>query len=157
VRDLLEHLYVTLGINARIDMMACRRFGVIAGNPDVLTGVYDKVILFPIARGLTAADVLTEVVAQSTDTWGYRIRGNQVLIGPAFIPPTVPGGAEGQSIPISTNTLVEQLVGEPDPPAPVAPAPAAGRSRPAPGFPPAFDAGRSSPYHFPDAPRLVPR
>ena len=117
LRDLLDTLHTKYGINARLDTSEFKRLGfgtdpgmaavpqaadgfvfVVAAGPQPtqlvqeVQSLYDTQILLPITRGMTVGDVLTDAAAQLPGKCRYRVRGNQVLIGPAFIPPVVPGG-----------------------------------------------------------------
>lgn len=138
LKELFELLYQHSGLVVRLDVAAYKRLGLgsgmamgaiasqrdvfvsmkFAGDPEteVVLRLYEMQIHFPVTRGLSVADILTETVAQLPGKCSYRIRGNQVLIGPAFEPPTVPGSGQGAGdlAPlIDQKRILEQIVGEP--------------------------------------------
>jgi RNA polymerase sigma factor (sigma-70 family) len=127
---LLEQLHATFGINARLDTASFKRFTStgdgaedgtwvpITPEGQPLHALYDKKIHLRRTRGMTAADLLTEAVAQLPGRLGYRVKGNQVLIGPAYLPPVTPGAGPntepGNVTPrVSTGAITEQVAGEP--------------------------------------------
>lgn len=113
-RDLLEDLYERHGVIARIDAPAFKRLGQIGdgGPPDTST-YYDGQIKIPVTRGMTVADLLSEAVAQIPGKATYRIRGGQIIIVPAYIPPVAPGAVDVNAPIIPQEQLSEQLHGEP--------------------------------------------
>ncbi len=122
LRELLDLLYVRYGVVARIDMAAYQRAG---GPPDFRP--YEAKITLPVTRGMSVADMLTDALAQIETgggggvagfTFTYRVRGNQVLIVPAYQPPVLPGSgahSEPGSIQplVDSRRLLEQIVGPP--------------------------------------------
>ncbi|HVK16561.1 MAG TPA: RNA polymerase sigma factor [Fimbriiglobus sp.] len=123
MRELLEQLYKQFGLIARLDTGAYMR----AGPPDDFGPhqFYEAKVKLPVTRGMSVADLLTDVLAQlplPTDSgpvpFTYRVRDNQVLIVPAYKPPVVPGmGAHlepGSVTPfVDQKRLLEQIVGQP--------------------------------------------
>lgn len=142
LRELLDLLADRHGVSARLDTAAFKRLGS-AANPGPAAAAlprerflaaaqadgpvdeetaavlrhYDQAIQLPTARGLTVADVLGEAVAQLPGRCAYRVRGNQILIRPAYIPPVIPGGGanpnEAFAPMVPQHQLLEQIVGEP--------------------------------------------
>jgi hypothetical protein len=119
LRDLLDLLYTKYGIVARIDMAAYQRAG---GMLDFRP--YEARLHLPLTRGMSVADMLADALAQigtgggeagSGFTFTYRVRGNQVLIVPAYQPPVVPGSGnpEASLQLIGQKRLLEQIVGQP--------------------------------------------
>lgn len=138
LKELFELLYQHSGLVVRLDVAAYKRLGLgggaamgaiasrtdvfvsmkFAGDPETeeVLKLYEMQIHFPVTRGLSVADILTETVAQLPGKCSYRIRGNQILIGPAFEPPTVPGSGHGGgdiSPLVDQKRILEQIVGEP--------------------------------------------
>ncbi len=116
-RALLDMLHDKHGLIARIDTPSFKRTGGQEGGADV-NALYEQQIKIPVTRGMTVADLINEAVAQFPGKATYRIRGGQVVIVPAYIPPVVPGSnfdASGNPAPqmISSEHLSEQLNGEP--------------------------------------------
>ena len=138
LRDFFEWLYERHGLVARLDIAAFKRLGAdaavgAAGDPlgrgvfvalnpaaepvEVLQ-LYEMKVRFPAPRGLTVADALSEAVVQLPGRCAYRVRGNHILIGPAFVLPTVPGsGASrpGEEIEkfVDHRQLAEYIAGPP--------------------------------------------
>ncbi len=121
--EFLDLLYRQHGVVARFDMAAYVRAN---GPPDFRP--YEAKVNLPLTRGMSVADMLTEALSQIGSPGGpeagsplaftYRVRGNQVLIVPAYIPPVIPGsGANvdpGAIAPeVDHRRLLEQIVGEP--------------------------------------------
>jgi RNA polymerase sigma factor (sigma-70 family) len=120
VRELFELLYKQYGLIARLDMAATKR----AGPPDDFgpQQFYEAKVKLPVTRGMSVADLLTDVLAQlpiPTDSgevpFTYRVRGNQLLIVPAYKPPVIPGTGNPGFGPALVNQkqLLEQIVGQP--------------------------------------------
>ncbi len=139
VRELFKVLSKEHGLTVRLDLAAFKRFpnfgGEAGGAAQLSTGaetvfiahhaeavgeqtqmIYDVKIRLSIVAGMTLSDVLTDLCAQLPGKCTYRIRHNQVLIGPAFLPPVVPGannnGGEGTSQFLPPSVIAEQLLGE---------------------------------------------
>ena len=136
LQDLLAILAKEHGLTVRIDLAGLKRLGTFdaagmaraAGAGPVLVAlrfaqpinevqeIYDVKIRVSASAGQTLADLLTDVCAQLPGKCAYRIRHNQVLIGPAFQPPVIPGASSGAGDLYPTvpqNVLGEQLLGEP--------------------------------------------
>jgi RNA polymerase sigma factor (sigma-70 family) len=107
--ELIDLLHKQHGLNVRLDTAAFKRLG--SGDVEAdgvpVAQLYEQKIALPVTRGMTAAELLTEAVAQLPGKLAYRVRGNQVLIGPAYIPPYTPGSA-GAVEPALIQPLVEQ-------------------------------------------------
>ena len=85
--------------------------------------VYDKQIEIRVTRGLSIQDILDEIaaefnsnVAEGTSTKaGFRVKGNQIILGPVFIPPAAPsafgGGAEEPQKIIGQSEINKMLYG----------------------------------------------
>lgn len=84
--------------------------------------VYEKQINIRVTKGLSVQDILDEVAAEfnqpteGTPTKaGFRVKGNQVILGPVFIPPTAPsafgGGAEEPAKVIGQTEINNMLYG----------------------------------------------
>jgi RNA polymerase sigma factor (sigma-70 family) len=107
--ELIDLLHKQHGLNVRLDTAAFKRLG--SGDVEAdgvpVAQLYEQKIALPVTRGMSAAELLTEAVAQLPGKLAYRVRGNQVLIGPAYIPPYTPGSA-GAVDPALIQPLVEQ-------------------------------------------------
>jgi RNA polymerase sigma factor (sigma-70 family) len=84
--------------------------------------VYEKKFEIRITKGLSVQDILDEVAAEfnqgneGTPTKaGFRVKGNQVILGPVFIPPTAPSafgsGAEEPARVIGQTEINNMLYG----------------------------------------------
>lgn len=116
LKELLEVIHDRYGVVARLDMPAFVRWEWNSNDGTPPLQLYEQSVKFPITRGFTVGDVLAEAIAQLDGKLTYRIRGGQVLIGPAFIPPATPGsGAVGQLAEpqVPPQQLKEQILGEP--------------------------------------------
>jgi hypothetical protein len=133
LQDLLAILAKEHGLTVRIDLAGFKRFGTFDGGGmaradraavvfvalraaaiNTVEEIYD--VKIRVTAGQTLADLLTDVCAQLPGKCAYRIRHNQVLIGPAFQPPVIPGASSGAGeaqMSIPANVLAEQLLGEP--------------------------------------------
>lgn len=115
-RELLAMLYDKHGLMARIDNSSFRRT-IDKENVADANALYEQQIKIPVTRGMTVGDLLNEALAQLPEKSAYRIRGGQVAIVPAYIPPVPPGvntDAALQHGPfIPSIQLSEQLHGEP--------------------------------------------
>jgi RNA polymerase sigma factor (sigma-70 family) len=117
-RDLLELLHEKHGLVARIDTPSFKRLSNQQEAAADANAYYDQQIKIPVSRGMTVADLLNEAIAQLPGKATYRIRGGQVVVVPAYIPPVVPGSgfdASGNVTTqlISSEHLSEQLHGDP--------------------------------------------
>lgn len=113
-RDLLELLHEKYGVIARIDFPAFKRFGShLQEGPSDSNGYYNEPIEIPVTRGMTVADLLNEAVAQLPGKAAYRIRGGQIIVVPAYVPPVAPGAADVNGPIIPQEQISEQLHGEP--------------------------------------------
>lgn len=117
-KALLDALHEKYGVTARIDKSAFRRLT--APEQDdggqAISEVYERKVRVPITRGMTVGDLLTDALADLPMKSAYRIRGGQVSIVPAYLPPVAPGvlTLDGASLPTIDGTrLSEQLHGEP--------------------------------------------
>jgi hypothetical protein len=140
LKELFKDLHEKFGLVCRLDVAAFKRLGMGGGalgagigsekfliaqvpaappDPEIgqILALYEHQIHLPVIRGLTVADLLTEAVTQLPGRCGYRIRDNQVLVGPAYIPPVVPGSGitpnEPPTLQIEQRVLLEQIAGEP--------------------------------------------
>ena len=134
LQDLLSLLAKEHGLTVRIDLAGFKRLGTFDGGgaaraeragmvfvalrlaPAInsIEEIYD--VKIRVTSGQTLADLLTDVCAQLPGKSAYRIRHNQVLIGPAFQPPVIPGASSGAGDAQPTvppNIIGEQLLGEP--------------------------------------------
>ncbi|OWK38090.1 RNA polymerase sigma factor [Fimbriiglobus ruber] len=138
--ELIEYLKQKHGIAVRLDTAAFKRLGInwqreaqgarapdgktfVSANlaavgddfQDGLRQFYQHELHF--LRGLTVADVLTEAVAQLPGKCAFRLRGNQILVGPAYVPISIPGkradDAADAVAELTRRQMVEQIVGEP--------------------------------------------
>lgn len=113
-RDLLELLHEKYGVIARIDYPAFKRFGTHhQEGPSDSNGYYNEPIRIPVTRGMSVADLLNEAVAQLPGKAAYRIRGGQIIVVPAYVPPVAPGAADVNGPIIPQEQISEQLHGEP--------------------------------------------
>lgn len=89
--DLFERLSKLHGVTFRAEQAWFKQQGI----PDV----YEQKVSIRVTRGLTVQDILEEVAAGLTIDGGdgfprkvgFRVKGNQVIFGPAFVPASVPG------------------------------------------------------------------
>ncbi len=134
LQNLLQILAKTHGLTVRLDFAGFKRFqnheagaamGAGAGavfiatngpaTVEEITQLLDVKIRLSILPTVTLADLLSDLCAQLPGKCAYRIRHNQVLIGPAFLPPAVPGSGISRGGPnssIAPYILTEQLLGE---------------------------------------------
>lgn len=143
LQDLLQIVAKTHGLTVRLDFAGFKRFqqhdggaamamGAGAGavfiatngpaTVEEITQLFDVKIRLNLLPTVTLADVLSDLCAQLPGKCAYRIRHNQVLIGPAFLPPVVPGsgvggggsgvGGAGPNSSIPPHAMTEQLLGE---------------------------------------------
>jgi RNA polymerase sigma factor (sigma-70 family) len=122
--NLFDMLYKYKGIIVRPDMATFRRLGLLPDDvgPEQL---YELHYSLPNTRGMSVGDVLNEALAQVHFRYGaespdvpltYQIRGNQVLIVPAFQPSTIPGTgpqARNQLTTVNPRIVLEQIIGPP--------------------------------------------
>ncbi len=133
MQQILKLLSSEHGLTVRLDLAAFKRFrsndGAAAAGPaqvfvvfrapaapDEFQPFYDAKIRLSITASYTLGDLLTDLCAQLPGKCAYRVRHNQVLIGPAFAAPTIPGSGvnnETSAPLVPQNVLVEQLFGEP--------------------------------------------
>ena len=69
-----------------------------------------------ISTSGTLGEFLSDLVTIFPGNCSYRIRGNQIVIGPAYQPLAVPnrvGDPENQGLTVSQKILIEQMHGEP--------------------------------------------
>ena len=101
VEELLERIEKDTDLVVRVDVAAFRRVGVFAANGDgnltaseLLRAVYEsKAILPRRAEKLAVRDVLADALAQipTSPPCTYQVRGSQLVIVPAYVPPSRPG------------------------------------------------------------------
>ena len=120
--EFTELLGTAHGLPVRIDTPAFARRGI---SPDMLNQLRERQLRLKSVRKLPLTDVLREVMGQMTTDGGengqalrlsYRIKGNQILVVPEYIPPTLPGaGAPGEEkVPrVTPDHLAEAVYGEP--------------------------------------------
>ena len=87
IGDLFEQLSKEHGATFRIEnVQGLKQMGI--DNP------YEKTVELRFTKGLSVQDVLDEVVntlvPTNERTLGFRVKGNQVLLGKVFVPPTTP-------------------------------------------------------------------
>ena len=135
LRELLQVIAKEHNLTVRLDLAAFKRFnasdaqGNVSGagagavfislsaraNSEEVQQYLDVKIRFTISATYTLGDLLTDVCAQLPGRCAYRVRHNQVLIGPAFLPPVVPGSGvagAGPNPSIPPHAITEQLLGE---------------------------------------------
>ncbi len=134
--ELLQIIAKEHNLTIRLDLAAFKRFNASEGqgnvlgagagavfisrnanaNPEEIKQMYDVKIRYTVSATYSLGDLLTDACAQLPGRCAYRIRHNQVLIGPAFLPAVTPGagatGGEGGQLNIAPNVLTEQLLGE---------------------------------------------
>lgn len=131
LEDILGRIEDQSELIIRVDVAAFRRLGTLnVGDEDIkpenfLKSIYDtKVILPRRADKLTLNDVLTDSLAQVTlsHPCTFQLRGSQLMIVPAFVPPYRPGinplapSGNDPNVPeepslINGKTLHEQIYG----------------------------------------------
>ena len=64
---------------------------------------------------LPLSDLMNDVCAQLPEHHSYRVRNGQILIGPAFLPPTIPRRVvdDNDYLHVDTRRISEQIHGEP--------------------------------------------
>jgi RNA polymerase sigma factor (sigma-70 family) len=101
VESILERIERDAELIVRVDVAAFRRVGVFAENGDgtltaeaLLRAVYETKAILPrrVSR-LAIRDVLGDALAQvpTNPPCTYQLRGSQLVIVPAYVPPTRPG------------------------------------------------------------------
>jgi RNA polymerase sigma factor (sigma-70 family) len=89
IRELFEQLSQMHKVTFRLDVGLFRRIGTPVANP------YDMKVDIEVVKGLSVRDVLQEVIDVLTPDdsvrLGIHVRGQQVIITQAFVPPTAPG------------------------------------------------------------------
>jgi hypothetical protein len=120
--DLTQLLENQHALPVRLDTPAFVRRGY---TSDTLKQLRDKQLVLRSVRRLPLTDVLREVMGQMAEAGGegastlrlsYRVKGNQILVVPEYIPPTTPGGGsaeEGKLRRVSEEQLAEAIYGEP--------------------------------------------
>jgi RNA polymerase sigma factor (sigma-70 family) len=120
LETLLMILQDQTGVPVRIDTPSFVRRG---WSRDVVQQLREAEVNIRSTKGMTTADLLREALGQAataagdngTNRLSYRIKGNQILIIPEYLPPSVPGsGLNGDPVlNQSPNNLLEELYGEP--------------------------------------------
>ena len=119
--QLLDILRTKHGITGRLDLAAYKRLpmagsevGVAFFSHEVIQSFYGQKITLKNTKGLTVGEILNDAVAQLPGINSYRIGGNRLLIGPAYVPPTIPNRVgDGEPLSISPEHLKEQILGQP--------------------------------------------
>jgi RNA polymerase sigma factor (sigma-70 family) len=116
VGTLFDLLFEQYGLVVRIDMAACERL--LPFPEDRLNTLYDTKLRTARTRGMTVADLLAEVATtfgNQERQYAFRVRGGQVLLGPAYRVPSLPGsGGRPDFTPmVMPEMLAEQVVGPP--------------------------------------------
>ena len=111
-------------LNVRLDLAAYKRMEGNKGEggdtdfTEFAKGLYEKKLVFFTSNGVSIQDVLTETCVQLPGQNSFRIRDGQILIGPAYQPPTLPNRIASpidvESNPsMSRHKMLEQVMGEP--------------------------------------------
>jgi RNA polymerase sigma factor (sigma-70 family) len=125
VGELLSQIEEMTGLVVRVDVAAFRRLGAFDHNQGTdanqfLTTLYDtKTVLPRRVDKLPVRDVLADTLAQSrTVPATFQVRGGQLVIVPAYVPPVRPGvnplqpTGEDADVPfLDAKTLNEQIYG----------------------------------------------
>jgi hypothetical protein len=124
LEDILQLIEDQSDLVLRVDVAAFRRVGALNGegglsSQQFLQDMYDtKVILPRKAEKLTMRDVLTDALAQISINrpCTFQVRGSQLLIVPAYVPPVRPGAnplvSDDQEPPmVEAHLLNEQIYG----------------------------------------------
>jgi hypothetical protein len=102
------------GVLAWVDMSALSRHGL---PDDVRTTLYETRLRGPRnPERLPLTDVLSDMLGQlqvGDLRLAFRVRGNQLVIGPAYVPPYMPGPVADQTPQITPAKMIEQLNGPP--------------------------------------------
>ncbi|MEO2091791.1 MAG: sigma-70 family RNA polymerase sigma factor [Gemmataceae bacterium] len=110
------------GLPVRLDTPAFARRGI---TPDTLNQLRERQLRLRSVRNLPLSDVLREVMGQMTTEavenaqtlrLSYRIKGNQLLVVPEYVPPTTPGAGlpgEEKTPRVTPDQLAEAIYGEP--------------------------------------------
>jgi hypothetical protein len=114
--ELLNKLTEETGVTFRAEENWLTHNGVV--NP------YDQEIAIRVVKGLSVSDILNETCdylnyrnssSEGVGKVGYRVKGNQVIIGPKFIPASAPSnftpGIEGQPLLLPQSEIVKVLYG----------------------------------------------
>ncbi|MFO0849475.1 MAG: sigma-70 family RNA polymerase sigma factor [Gemmataceae bacterium] len=102
------------GVLAWVDVSALIRHGL---PEDARAALYDTRLRGPRnPERLPLTDVLSDVLGQlqfGDLRLAFRVRGNQLVIGPAYVPPFLPGPVADQTPQITPAKMIEQLNGPP--------------------------------------------
>jgi len=115
--QLLDILRANHGLNSRMDIAAYKRREFFSNEEpisQIMQKFYETKISLKQSKSLTVTEVLTDALAQLPGKHSFRVAGNRILIGPAYIPPTIPNRvSDGEPLSISPEQLKEQILGEP--------------------------------------------
>jgi RNA polymerase sigma factor (sigma-70 family) len=127
LRELLELIEERTELIVRVDVAAFRRLEVAGGgenggfSSELLTALYDTKLILPRrVERLPIRDVLADALAQARVSvpCTYQVRGNQLLIVPAYRPPMRPGSNplapsedDGDVPSLTANVVHEQIYG----------------------------------------------
>jgi RNA polymerase sigma factor (sigma-70 family) len=117
-RELATHLQTVYNITLRFDVAGYKRLSASNDGGDLtienIKEFYDRKLVFFNSKGLTISELLNEAVAQIPVNSAYRIRNNQIIIGPAYQPAAIPNRTNQDDAQIvSHKQLLEQIMGEP--------------------------------------------
>ena len=121
---LLQQIAQEYGVIIRFDLAAYKRLysKEIVGDGDNrdpsaadIKKLHESKLGGDYPEGVSLADILTGICADLPGRHSYRVRNGQILIGPAFHPPAIPGRANDRTGDpfLEQRRLLEQTHGEP--------------------------------------------
>ncbi len=120
IDTLLQRIESETEIIIRLDLAAYKRVHFSTDEGLESPGVMLKKFLGTELVGrfssrLPLSDLMDDVCAQLPGHHSYRVRNGQILIGPAFLPPTIPGRVvdDNDFLDVDTRRISEQIHGEP--------------------------------------------
>ena len=124
LETLLQQITQEYGMIIRFDLAAYKRLNTRepVGNDEgkepsavYIKRLYESKLGGSSSEGMTLADILTDVCANLPGQHSYRVRNGQILIGPAFLPPTLPGRVPDgeEAFRHEYRRVLEQIHGEP--------------------------------------------
>ena len=126
-RSAINQLMQEMDVHIRFDLAAYKRLGgtsntdggdIDSYSADTISKFYETKLVTDDTTGLPLADILTNLCAQLPGRHAYRIRNGQILIGPAFLPTSLPDRVAsiddlGLNPLVNRNRVLEQVMGEP--------------------------------------------
>lgn len=117
--DVFQQIGENHKVVVRVDVAAFRRLGVLeergSNAAQFLSEFRElKPVMPRQPENLTVREVLDHVLAQASVRCAFQVRGSQIVIVPAYVPPNRPGEKDGEvSLAISGQQIAEQMWGPP--------------------------------------------